>query len=79
MDKNEKLDNELDIENVENTNTEYEKKEDTKKEDKYLKEKLYDKLPFTYKQVDIFTRIAIFALAALMIYLVVTSNAMPWN
>lgn len=42
------------------------------------KEVFYDKLPFSYKQVDIFTKLLIIALVGVMIYLVITSNVMPW-
>lgn len=36
-------------------------------EPKNAKEKLYDKLPFTYRQVDIFAKIAIAALVLVLV------------
>ncbi len=69
----------VDIEVVENENTEDDTVLEGSNEDRNIKEKAYDKLPFTYKQVDIFTKVLIGVFAILIIYLIVTSNRMPWN
>lgn len=41
---------------------------------KNAKERLYDKVPLTYKQVDILTKVLIGILVAMMLYFIVTSR-----
>jgi hypothetical protein len=49
-------------------------KEEPKKEEKMFKEEIYDRMPFSYKQVDIFTKVIIGVTIAFVIYAIIVSN-----
>lgn len=49
-----------------------EKQQENEAEQKSVKERLYDKVPLNYRQVDVITKILIGIFAALMIYAIVT-------
>ncbi len=55
-------------------NEQDDKKDEPKKEEKMFKEEIYDRLPFSYKQVDIFTKVIIGVTIAFVIFAIIVSN-----
>lgn len=49
-------------------------KDESKKEEKMFKEEIYDRLPFSYKQVDIFTKVIIGVTLAFVSFAIIASN-----
>lgn len=61
-------------EHIKETNEESQNPTTEKKQDKMFIHEIYDRLPFTYKQVDFFTKVLIGFTIAFVIILIIISN-----